>query len=146
MTASRARRSCTRRWTRSRGRWRAGGRSMSLSDARRRLARQQGELVRALVAGGAVPAGFDARRVTTAARSLVNKRLREVAQAWPALVDCLGERFVERFRSYAEAAPPAERGPGSDGERFARTLPPAERSDELERLLLRRALGRGVVA
>jgi len=119
---------------------------MSLSEARRRLAEQQGELVRALVASGAVPAGFDARRVAGAARSLVNKRLREVAQGWPALVACLGEqRFAERFRAYAEQAPPPAGGPAADGERFARSLPPAERSDELEVLLLRLALGRRVV-
>jgi hypothetical protein len=118
---------------------------MSLSEARARLADRQAELVQALVAGGAVPAGFDARRVAGAARSLVNKRLREVAQGWPALVECLGDRFAERFRAYGEQGPPPEGGPAADGERFARSLPPAERSDELELLLLRLALGRRLV-
>jgi hypothetical protein len=119
---------------------------MSLSEARARLAARQGELVRALVAGGEVPAGFDARRVARAARSLINKRLREVALAWPALAGCLAERFVERFRAYAETVPPPEGGPVADGERFARSLPPAERGDEVELMLLRLALGRRVVA
>src|SRR5262249_38743353 len=116
---------------------------MSLSDARRRLAARQGELVRALVAGGEAPAGFDARRGAAAARSLVNKRLREGALAWPALAEALGERCVERVRAYAEKAPPPG-GPVIDGERFARSLPPAERGDEVELVLLRLALGRRI--
>ena len=76
---------------------------MSLSEARERLAARQLELVQALVGGGggggAVPAGFDEQRIRQAARSLVNKRLREVALAWPELTGCLGDRFpAEQLR------------------------------------------------
>lgn len=117
---------------------------MSLPDARRRLAELQGELVRALVAGGPVPAGLDARQVAVASRSLVNKRLREVALAWPSLVEALGDRFVACFRTYATQAPPPPGGPLADGELFARSLPPGERGDEVERRLLRLSLGRRV--
>lgn len=115
---------------------------MSLSDQRRRLGEQQAALLRALVAGGPVPEGLDPRRVHGAARSLVNKRLREVAHTWPTLTDGLGPRFVERFRAYAERTAPPESGPFADGERFARTLPLKERTDALERQLLRLTLGR----
>lgn len=103
-----------------------------MSDPRERLASRQADLVRALVAGGEAP-GFDARQVRLTARSLVNKRVRETARAWPAL----GEALLERFRAYAERTPPpGEGGPLADGRAFLRTLPPGEATDELRRSAL----------
>jgi hypothetical protein len=108
------------------------------ADARARLAAQQAELVRALVAGAAVPTEFAADRVELAARALVNKRLREVARVWPALVEALGEAFEPRFRAYAECTPPpAAGGPFADGRAFLATLAPGETTDELRRAALR---------
>jgi hypothetical protein len=111
---------------------------MSASDARERLAAEQAGLVQALVAGAAVPAGFDEERVRLAARSLINKRLREVALAWPALARCLGETYRPRFTAFAEKHPPtAEGGPLADGQAFAATLPAGELDDEARLELMR---------
>jgi hypothetical protein len=71
-----------------------------------------------------------------AARSLINKRLREVARAWPALARRLGDGFVERFGDFARAnPPPAGGGPLEDGRAFAKTLP-AHELDDASRLEL----------
>jgi hypothetical protein len=95
------------------------------------LAEQQAQLVRALVRQGETPPGFDQERLRLAARSLVNKRLREVGRAWPALARCLGDGFMDRFRRFAEVhPPPAEGGPLVDGWAFARTVPETELDDE----------------
>lgn len=108
-----------------------------LSQERALLAERQAKLVSALVAGGASPDGFDAARVALTARTLVNKRLREVARAWPELVAALGARFAARFTEFATSHPPPEvGGPLVDGHRFGRWLPSAERSDEAEVRLL----------
>jgi hypothetical protein len=54
-----------------------------------------------------------------------------VERVWPALARCLGERFAERFTAFAAATPlPAEGGPLADGRAFARTVTPAEMTDE----------------
>ena len=45
-----------------------------LTEARSRLAQAQTDLVRALVAQGPIPGGFDEARVKAAARALVSKR------------------------------------------------------------------------
>jgi hypothetical protein len=104
---------------------------MSASDARARLAVDQAGLVRALVAGAETPPGFNEEQVRLAARSLVNKRLREVARAWPALAQCLGESFRERFTTFAERnPPPAEGGPVADGRAFVVTVPASELDDD----------------
>jgi hypothetical protein len=110
---------------------------VSAPDARQRLAAAQAELVRALTGGAEIPAGFDAERVRRAVRSLVNKRLAEVARMWPALVAALGDAYPERFRAFAASTPPPEQGgPLADGRAFAATLTPAEWTDAavLERL------------
>src|SRR5215211_4919183 len=93
---------------RRRGAGRGGGRGgMSAREPTVRDANRQGlhelqaRLVRALTGQGEAPEGFDAGRLAVAARSLVNKRLRESARAWPALGRCLGGRYAERFRAYA---------------------------------------------
>jgi hypothetical protein len=104
---------------------------MSLSEARQRLSAEQAELVHALVGGGETPAGFDAERLRLAARSLINKRIRETALVWPALARCLGESYSERFALYAAKNPPPPRGgPLADGRAFAATLPAGELDDE----------------
>jgi hypothetical protein len=95
----------------------------ALTEERARLAEAQAELVRALVAGGPAPAGFDAARLALAARSLANKRRQETAHAWPALARCLGDDFAERFSAFAREPLPARGGPLADGRAFAATLP-----------------------
>jgi hypothetical protein len=73
---------------------------------RERLDAEQAALVRALVDGGPVPAGFDPDRVAATATALARKRAGEVARAWPVLAAELGDDFTARFR----AAP----APGGD--------------------------------
>ncbi len=103
----------------------------ALTEERARLAAAQAELVRALVADGPAPAGFDAARLALAARSLANKRRQEAAHAWPALARCLGDDFAERFSAFARAtALPARGGPLADGRAFAATLPARLLDDE----------------
>jgi hypothetical protein len=110
---------------------------MSTPEARAYLAVEQARLVHALVGGGELPAGFDEARIRLAARSLINKRLREVARAWPALVGCLSESFTSRFALYAERnPPPAEGGPLADGRAFVATMPAAELDDDARMELL----------
>jgi hypothetical protein len=101
------------------------------SDPRSRLAEQQAQLVRALVGQDELPAGFDAERLRLAAGSLLNKRLREVERAWPALARCLGEHWNARFTAFARTTPPPPAGgPLADGLAFARTLPAGDLGDE----------------
>ncbi|MFM7150241.1 MAG: hypothetical protein ACKO23_10405 [Gemmataceae bacterium] len=114
-----------------------GPESPSLAEARSRLASKQASLVRALVAGAEVPAGFDRERIARASRSLQNKRIHEVGRSWPALIEALGRSFSERFRRYAsENPPPAHGGPQADGRRFLQTIP----RDEWTESLVRQAL------
>jgi hypothetical protein len=90
--------------------------------ATERLAAAQAALVRALVAGGPTPAGFDPTRVAATATALRRKRARQVAKAFPALAQSLGDGFTTRFQAYAAANPPPSAGTLSDGLRFAKTL------------------------
>jgi hypothetical protein len=88
--------------------------------ARSRLAERQAALVWALVAGAAVPAGFDPERVRLAAGSLDRKRRHAVAEVWPGLAEALGEAFAPRFADYAARRDlPARGGPLADGRAFA---------------------------
>lgn len=106
-------------------------------DARSRLASAQAALVHALVAGGEPPAGFTPERLRLAAQSLLNKRVREVAQAWPALLDALNDRFAPRFRDFARTTPPpAAGGPLADGRAFLNTLAAHEQTDAVLRARL----------
>jgi hypothetical protein len=101
-----------------------------MNESRRQLAAAQAELVRALTGAGPLPAGFDAERVQRATRSLINKRVAEVARLWPALAAALGERYAERFRTFAATTPPPHSGgPLADGRAFAATLTPTEWTD-----------------
>jgi hypothetical protein len=94
-----------------------------VSGGRERLAAEQAALVRALVAGGPVPDGFDPGRVEATAAALARKRAREVASAWPALAADLGEAFTGQFVAFvAGRPPPATGGALADGLAFARHL------------------------
>jgi len=75
-----------------------------LADARRRLADQQAELVRALTSGDASPEGFDRRRIEATARSLARKRADAAARLWPELERTLGlAAYHLHFAAYAAA-------------------------------------------
>jgi hypothetical protein len=94
-----------------------------MEAAREKMAARQADLVRALVAKGPIPAGFDQDRVKTLARTLVNKRRQALARAWPALVRILGDPYVERFTTFAQDHPiPASGSPLEDGRQFLRWL------------------------
>ncbi|REE99547.1 hypothetical protein DFJ69_5060 [Thermomonospora umbrina] len=99
-------------------------------EGRAALAAAQEALVAALVAGGPVPAGFDAERVGAAGRALMRKRAGEVARAWPALAAGHGADWGEVFGAWARGRP--TRGAWRDGWDFARDhravlAPPAAR-------------------
>lgn len=94
-----------------------------MTSARERLAAQQGELLRALLAGGVPPAGFDPERVRAEVIVLRNKRRRVVAYIRPDILEELGARFAELFESYAVAYPKFEGTRArDDAERFGRWL------------------------
>ncbi len=77
--------------------------------------------MRALVAGGPVPDGFDPARVRATCEALARKRARQVAKVWPALA--LHPQFTERFLSYASGNPPPPTGGAlADGLAFADRL------------------------
>ncbi|MEU0871383.1 hypothetical protein [Nocardia brasiliensis] len=69
------------------------------------LAEQQAALVRALVAGASVPAGFDRADVAAAAHALLRKRADEVARRFPTLAQACGPDYRERFRAWADGRP-----------------------------------------
>jgi hypothetical protein len=90
--------------------------------ARARLATAQQALVRALVDGGPIPAGFDPDRVQATSLALTRKRARAVAITWPALARTLGPDFTARFLAYAASQPRPAEGALADGLAFARAL------------------------
>lgn len=91
--------------------------------AREQLSGAQAELLRALVANGPIPAGFDEQRLRATARSLINKRRQSLARAWPNLIRILGDAYRERFAQYAQAHPlPTGGAPLADGRAFLRWL------------------------
>jgi len=69
------------------------------------LARRQAELVRALLAGGPVPPGFDPDRVRIEARALHAKRRSVAERVRPDLADTLGDRFAPLFDEWASTHP-----------------------------------------
>ena len=75
------------------------------TEARRRLAHAQTELLAALLAGAEAPSGFDAQRLRIEAEALRAKRRRVVERLRPDLADTLGERFMELFDAWAVAHP-----------------------------------------
>ena len=86
------------------------------------LARRQAEVVRCLVAGGPVPAGFDPGRLEATRKALLRKRAREVGRAWPRLAASYGENWQETFTAWADGKPPL--GSQLDGYDFALEHPP----------------------
>ncbi len=89
------------------------------SAARQSIANTQAELIRALVHGTPVPAGFDEPRVRSVARSLVNKRRQALARSWPTLVQRIGNKYVEQFTEYGKSHPlPASANSLADGRAF----------------------------
>ncbi|MGK8557618.1 hypothetical protein [Nocardia gipuzkoensis] len=69
------------------------------------LAERQAALVRALVTGAAVPAGFDADAVGAAADAVLSKRAGEVARRFPLLVHACDGDFTAAFRTWAREHP-----------------------------------------
>jgi hypothetical protein len=95
------------------------------------LAEQQRAVVRALVAGGPLPPGFDARRLELTRLSLLRKRARGVAAHWPALGAI--PDFQRRFLEWAGNRPP-ESGHAEGlafGHSLGRDLPPAARVERV---------------
>lgn len=72
---------------------------------RDRLAEAQAELLRALLAGGSPPAGFDPGRLRVEANSLRAKRRNVVAMLEPVACTDLADRFVPLFDEYAATRP-----------------------------------------
>lgn len=109
--------------------------------SRERLAAQQAELLRALLAGGTAPAGFDPGRIEVEVRSLRAKRRRVVAYLRPELAEELGDRFVPLFNEYADAHP-REEGVRmrQDAENFASWLTGRGELKRPRRWLPRRAI------
>ncbi|WP_144121324.1 hypothetical protein [Catellatospora sichuanensis] len=89
------------------------------------LARRQEELVRALVAGAAMPAGFDAGAVAATQTALLRKRAEDVARTWPRLAASAGAGQWPRVFS-AWAAGHAPLGSLRDGWDYARANPPGD--------------------
>ncbi|SES21778.1 hypothetical protein [Lentzea albida] len=73
--------------------------------ARERLAAQQAELLKALLANGPAPAGFDEQRLGVERRALLSKRRGIVRMLGPAVADELGDRFRPLFDAYAVENP-----------------------------------------
>ncbi|MFB8276123.1 hypothetical protein [Nocardia colli] len=69
------------------------------------LAERQAALIRALVAGSPVPAGFDTDSVAAAARALLHKRAGAVAHRFPLLAHACGDDFTARFIAWAADKP-----------------------------------------
>ncbi|CAM2906644.1 hypothetical protein [Skermania piniformis] len=81
------------------------------------LAQEQAALVRALVADGPVPPGFDAADLAVTARALLHKRADEVAQRYPMLVAALGADYLPTFTAWAAGRP--KTSTAADGRAFA---------------------------
>ncbi|MEV4756221.1 hypothetical protein AB0J86_14065 [Micromonospora sp. NPDC049559] len=83
-------------------------------------ASRQAELVAALVAGAAVPEGFDDRLVGAARQALLRKRAGDVARHWPLLAAGLGPDWGGTFAEWAARRPTG--GSLRDGWDLARSL------------------------
>lgn len=70
------------------------------------LADAQAALLRALVAGGPIPHGFDAEPVRIQAAALLDKRHRAIRRADPNASQALGERHRDLFAEWARDNPP----------------------------------------
>ncbi|MFE0026233.1 hypothetical protein [Amycolatopsis sp. NPDC059021] len=74
-------------------------------DPRERLAARQAELLRALLAGGDAPEGFDPKRLRVESDVLLRKRSRLIAFLRPDLAEALGSRFFGLFLAYSTENP-----------------------------------------
>lgn len=72
----------------------------------RDLGTRQAELIAALVAGAACPAGFDHDRLIATRRSLLRKRAGAAAKAWPLLAASLGADWRPTFVRLRDGHPP----------------------------------------
>ncbi|TCO52457.1 hypothetical protein [Actinocrispum wychmicini] len=72
---------------------------------REQLAEAQAELLRALLAGGPTPSGFDPERLRVEADALLAKRRRVVAMLEPDARAELDDDFVQLFNEYARTNP-----------------------------------------
>lgn len=96
---------------------------MSISEARAKLASRQRGLLQALNGNASEVTSFDEKQIAAVSAALLQKRMRGVAKAWPALAAALGERFGQLFAEYARSASyPAHGAHLADGCRFAATL------------------------
>ncbi len=93
------------------------------------LAQRQAELVRALVAGEAVPDGFDAGRIAAARKALLRKRARNVRRDWPHLATQYGDGWEQTFAAWADGRP------ALGGYEFAKAHPPTTRAARIELLV-----------
>jgi len=69
------------------------------------LVARQAALVRALVAAGELPEGFDRHAIDTASKALLRKRSGEVGGHLPHVRAALGDRFFALFAAWAEGRP-----------------------------------------
>ncbi|MEV0457464.1 hypothetical protein [Catellatospora methionotrophica] len=89
------------------------------------LARRQEELVRALVAGAAVPEGFDIGALAATRTALLRKRAEEVARTWPRLAASAGPgQWARTFSAWGAGRAP--QGSLRDGWDYARAHPPRD--------------------
>lgn len=87
---------------------------------RAELAEAQAALLRALVAGDAVPDGFDADLVRIQAGALLDKRHRAIRREDPFVAQALGERHRGFFEEWAREHPPLSAScVSSDASQFA---------------------------
>jgi hypothetical protein len=90
---------------------------------RARLEAEQAAFLDALQGRGRAPAGFDGDDLSTAAASLLRKRIGMVARDWPALAYAVGQDLPQAFARYAQTTPPPAAGEGvADGLGFALSL------------------------
>jgi hypothetical protein len=101
------------------------------------LAREQQALVRALVAGGPTPPGFDASALADTAHALLHKRAAEVAHRFPRLAHACGPDFTSRYLAWARARPKTTTAADAAAFAAATGLPVPQRKS-LHRRLLRR--------
>ncbi|CRK55892.1 Uncharacterized protein conserved in bacteria, NMA0228-like [Alloactinosynnema sp. L-07] len=79
-----------------------------MSEPRDRLAAAQADLLRAVLADGPIPSGFDERAVRVEAAALLAKRRRVVARLIPETAGDLGDRYRPLFDEYARIHPRLE--------------------------------------
>ncbi len=102
---------------------------------REELAARQVEVVRALLMGGAPPAGFDPDRIAAEARSLLSKRRSVAAKLRPDLVERLGAEFRPLFDAWAVDHPkPVALSFRADLDRFSSWLHAAGRLQDPEQV------------